>query len=345
MARRKPFTRVEKTNQIRAGHVRGMGDVVFKGFHCLNPECQNFIFVRKDSITEFFDIKCGACGYAHAYGDESKFYDFNLVDLRSGKTIESGGFTILHDEYIAEAQEYKYCIICNTLKPLSSFDQHSARSSGRQGECRLCKAVYNDIKNQTRTADQHREAAQKRRLYMELSGAEKIDSIRIYERFEYRCFKCGKDLSKDLEAKTDVQGGNLDHTLPARWLWPLTTENATLLCSEHNGDKADSWPSDFYTDRELRRLVTLTGIPYEVLTAAPHYNPEALEKLHHPEFVEALLEKYAPYMAELMLVRNRILRAAGFDFFSVSKKISRRWIRTANSLLSRSVTPKPSTGG
>ena len=32
MPRRKPYTKVAKTNQIRAAHVRGMGDVVFKGF-------------------------------------------------------------------------------------------------------------------------------------------------------------------------------------------------------------------------------------------------------------------------------------------------------------------------
>ena len=32
MARRKPYTKVVKTNQIRSDHVRGMGDIVFKGF-------------------------------------------------------------------------------------------------------------------------------------------------------------------------------------------------------------------------------------------------------------------------------------------------------------------------
>ena len=46
MVRRKPYTKVDKTNQIRAEHVRGMGDTVFKGFQCLNSECQEFIFVR-----------------------------------------------------------------------------------------------------------------------------------------------------------------------------------------------------------------------------------------------------------------------------------------------------------
>ena len=50
MVRRKPYTKVNKTNQIRAEHVRGMGDIVFKGFQCLNSECREFIFIRKDEI-------------------------------------------------------------------------------------------------------------------------------------------------------------------------------------------------------------------------------------------------------------------------------------------------------
>ena len=47
MPRRSPYTKVVKTNQIRAAHVSGMGDVVFKGFQCLNSECLEFIFIRK----------------------------------------------------------------------------------------------------------------------------------------------------------------------------------------------------------------------------------------------------------------------------------------------------------
>jgi len=56
MPRRSPYSKVNKTNQVRAEHVKGMGDVVFKGFQCLNPDCQNFIFVREDEITEDFQI-------------------------------------------------------------------------------------------------------------------------------------------------------------------------------------------------------------------------------------------------------------------------------------------------
>ena len=52
MTRRSPYSKVNKTNQIRAKHVRGMGDVVFKGFQCLNPACEEFIFIKADDINE-----------------------------------------------------------------------------------------------------------------------------------------------------------------------------------------------------------------------------------------------------------------------------------------------------
>ena len=213
--RRKPYTKVDKTNQIRAEHVRGMGDVVFTGFQCLNSECKEFIFIRKNEIGSDFEIVCPSCEIVMLSGDETQFYEYELKDRRDNSIIEEGTFTILHDDYIEEAQEYKYCIICNTIKPLELFDRHSARKSGRQGECRLCKAVYNAIKNKTRLTDQHREAAQKRRMYLNLSGSQKIKSEDIYKRFGDRCFKCGKDLRG-----VDAKERPLDHTLPAVFCGP-----------------------------------------------------------------------------------------------------------------------------
>ena len=325
MVRRTPYTKVVKTNQIRADHVRGMGDIVFKGFQCLNSECQEFIFILKDEIGDDFEIICPSCGMVMLSGDETQFYEYQLVDRRDNSTIEEGTFTILHDYYIKEAQEYKYCIICNTIKPLHLFDRHSSRKSGRQGECRLCKAVYNSMKNKTRLTDQHREAAQKRRMYLTLSASTKINSTEIYRRFGYRCFKCGRDLRK-----VDTKERPLDHTLPAVFLWPLTTENATLLCREHNGEKSGNWPSAYYSDNELKTLAVLTGIPYETLAGPPHYNPEAIERLKTREGVDQLLKKYAAYIEEIIKLRNRVLEHEGFDFFECSKTISPAWIRQAD---------------
>lgn len=307
-----------------------MGDVVFKGLQCLHPECKQFIFVRKDEISEYFEITCPACGHLHKFGEEAKFFDYQLMNTEENSLIEEGEFSILHDDYVDEAKEFKYCIICYTLKPLEYFDRHSARKSQHQGECRLCKAVYNKLKNPTRTADQHREAAQKRRLYMDLTNGDKIESKEIYERFGFKCFKCGEDLSQDIQTKSVQRGGNLDHTLPAKFLWPMTNYNATLLCRQHNGEKAEKWPSEFYSDQEIKRLVTLTGIPYETMVSEPHYNPDAIERLHDPEFVDMLIAKYAAYMEEVILIRNRIVTATGFDMFSVSRTLSKAWIEEAD---------------
>lgn len=329
MARRKAYTKVEKGNQIRADHVKGMGDVVFKGFQCLNPQCQNFIFIRKDEIYENFEIECSSCESVLAAGEETKFYDYELVNTENNTIIEEGEFTVFHEDYLAEAQEYKYCIICNAIKPLYLFDIHNVRKSGRQGECRLCKGIYNNIKNQTRLTDQHREAAQKRRLYVELSGGEKIDSKKVYERFDYKCFKCGKDLSN----VTDQRERPLDHTLPAYYLWSLTTENATLLCRQHNGEKSGKWTSEYYSDAEIKRLSVLTGIPYDLLAGKPVYNPEAIERLKDSQVVDGLLTKYSAYMNEIIKLRNRLLRDTGFDFFKSSKTISQVWIQQADAEL------------
>ena len=328
--RRKPYTKVDKTNQIRAEHVRGMGDVVFKGFQCLNSECKEFIFIRKSEIGSDFEIVCPSCEIVMLSGDETQFYAYKLEDRRDNSIIEEGTFTILHDDYIEEAQEYKYCIICNTIKPLDLFDRHGARKSGRQGECRLCKAVYNAIKNKTRLTDQHREAAQKRRMYLNLSGSQKIKSEDIYKRFGYRCFKCGKDL-RGVGAKERP----LDHTLPAVFLWPLTTENATLLCREHNSEKSDKWPSAYYSDNELKNLAVLTGVQYEILAGQPRYNPVAIERLKISEQVDQLLTKYAAYMSEIIKLRNRILEYEDFDFFQHSATISSAWIRQADQAYQR----------
>ena len=90
MPRRKTYTKVVKTDQIRAEHVRGMGDVVFKGFQCLNSECMEFIFVRKDEIGDDFEIACPSCEIVMLSGDETRFYEYKLEDQRDNSIIEEG---------------------------------------------------------------------------------------------------------------------------------------------------------------------------------------------------------------------------------------------------------------
>ncbi|HEY81666.1 MAG TPA: hypothetical protein G4O01_00030 [Dehalococcoidia bacterium] len=312
MPRRAPYTKVVKANQIRAEHVKGMGDVVFKGFHCLNSECKEFIFVRKDEINEDFNIICPSCGFVFSSTGESVFYDYQLTDIRDNSIIEERQFVIRHDEYIDEAQEYKYCIICNTLKPIDFFDRHSARQSGRQGECRLCKRIYNSIKNQTRITDQHREASERRRLYRVLAKEPtKIDAKSIYDKFGHKCFLCGKKLTYPEDVR-------LDHTLPARLFWPIST-SATLLCSDCNNVKHGKWPSEVYSESQLRKLSVLTSIPYEILAGPPKLNPEAVQWL--VENVDAFIEQWIRYPDEIKKVRNLVLEMTGTDIFKHAKVI------------------------
>lgn len=328
MARRSAYTKVEKIDR-KQGVGKGKGDKVYLGFQCLNHECEHFMLIEKDSIDDEFQLVCPSCSYEFSHDGSTKFYDYNLIDQSSGKDeiIESGDFLIYHFDYINNAKEFKYCIICNTMQPLENFDNHASRKSGRQGECRLCKLNYNAIKNQTRITDQHREAAQKRRLYLDITGTEKINSNEIYKKYDFKCFNCDTDLSQPDSKK------HLDHTLPAYYLWPLTTANATLLCGKCNGEKTNKWPNKFYTDNKLRRLQTITGFEYELLNGEPKYNPLALKELNKKEVVDELLIKYAAYLDEIIKVRNRILKDTDFDFFTNATNISEVWINKANELL------------
>jgi CRISPR/Cas system Type II protein with McrA/HNH and RuvC-like nuclease domain len=169
---------------------------------------------------------------------------------------------------------------------------------------------------------------------VDVSGAAgKIDSKEIFRRFEGKCFKCEKQLVDENGAP--IAGTyQLDHTLPAFYLWPLTTDNGTLLCSEHNNEKSGKWPAEYYNDQQLRKLQALTGLDYELLKGEPKINPAALDSLRDPDNVQALLAKYAAYMDEVVKLRNRILKHADFDFFAVVEgMIAKRWVEEADAQL------------
>ena len=327
MPRRTAYTQVVKYGQERPRHVAGKGDVAYKGFSCPGPECQAWITIEATAVDGSFEITCEACGTTWTDQDTVRLFAYDLMVDGTDTPLEQGLFELLVGDYVTEAQEFKYCVLCYALKPMDRFDRHSARQTGRQGECNMCKRQYNSIKNQTRLADQHREAAQKRRLYVDLGAGERFDAAAVRQRFEHRCFKCGVEIGST--------EGQLDHTLPAKYLWPLTTASATLLCGTHNGEKGGKWPSAFYERAELRRLSVMTGIDYDLLAGPPRYNPEALARLQDAEFVDRMLEKYAPYMDELQRLRNRVLQDTRIDFFLVSERVSVEYIRAADAALGR----------
>ncbi|MET3548335.1 5-methylcytosine-specific restriction endonuclease McrA [Paenibacillus favisporus] len=324
-SRRQKKNELIKENRKKATHVKGQ--TIYIGFQCLNHECEHFLFVKKDDICEDFELYCSKCNFKFEYGGETEFFDYKYkVD---GEIIKEDKFIVSHDNYIAEASEFKYCVLCNALKPISAFSTlkrlKSKSSSGHQSECKTCKDIYNNLANPIRTIDQHREYAQKRKLFVNIAGNHKLNSTEVYSRFNHSCFNCGKDLKIYQNSKEKP----LDHTLPVKFLWPLTTENATLLCQTCNTRKSDKWPSEFYEVDQLGELHRLTGIPYAILSGDAHYNPLAIEKLKDSKEVEKLVNKFAKYEDKLISLRNSIIEYEGFDFFE-GPNISKDLISRAN---------------
>lgn len=70
---------------------------------------------------------------------------------------------------------------------------------------------------------------------------------------------------------------HLDHTRPLAMLWPLDA-TATALCKEHNTEKRDRSPANFYSEVELELLAAITGVPLEQLQD-PSPNIAAVERL------------------------------------------------------------------
>lgn len=138
MARRAAYTKIKRSRFYQPDHVAGMGDRLFRGFQCLNKDCTAFILVPDEDVTPDFSVECGTCGFRHAAGETTELYDYELVDERDGSLVESGAFEILHDDYLAEAHCFKYCIRCPIQKPKSSrsLPAVDSRAWGGSG-CRL----------------------------------------------------------------------------------------------------------------------------------------------------------------------------------------------------------------
>lgn len=171
--------------------------------------------------------------------------------------------------------ELKKCSYCQRLLPLCTdrlgtlaFHKHNDKKSNHQNECRSCKKWrINDAFNPLRTTDQLHESSvitRERKLF--LREPEILQSIKdrmgaglksiIWGKFGKACFYC----KKALELK-EVQ---LDHTRPLAYLWPID-EYATCLCADHNNQKKEKFPIDFYSEKQLRELSEITSLPYAQL--------------------------------------------------------------------------------
>jgi hypothetical protein len=322
VARREAYTEVVKHDQVRPGHVVGQGDVLFRRFQCFSPTCTATLVVKDGECRDGFEIVCPTCGYRHFDGGSERFYGYEVVFSATGEVFDSGDFAPTHRAYLDLSEHVKYCVVCYALLPLAAFDGHKARVTGRQGECKMCKRVYNDLKNATRLTEQHREAADNRRLLREVSGETGVSAIGpLLDRFDRKCFNCERALQANPGGD---DGYYLDHTLPVALLWPLN-RGPTVLCRSCNGQKADKWPGTFYTDQsKLRALATRTGIEYAILAGEPFFNPEALRRLRATG--DEIIERWAAHPDRLRALGNRIMGATGEDIFGQASPEARRAI-------------------
>jgi len=269
---------------IEHEHLRAARRELLGNMHTFSPEAHFFSATGKGTISirihadrarsvrEVQPVRialksCNRCG---------RFLPINLLDERqhlsfsnhcvaeSRRPCKHGTFGRLRDQETGETIQLEY---------------------GFQLECRFCKKFeVNAAHNPQRTAAQMKEDAQRRRAfealtmelygespqlrYRHLTGRELSDDV--YMRFSGSCFKCGAKLPT-------VKDMHLDHTRPLALLWPLDS-SATALCKSCNSEKRDRLPRDFYDDKELRRLATITGLSVDELRD-PHPNTEAIDKL------------------------------------------------------------------
>jgi hypothetical protein len=178
---------------------------------------------------------------------------------------------------------------------------------GFQLECRFCKKFFvNAALNTQRTASQMKEDGARRRAFEVLlehlyRGSPQLAyrnrtgrdlAADVYERFDGACFKCKRQFG----ARNEMQ---LDHTRPLALLWPLD-EHATALCVDHNSEKRDRPPADFYDDAELTALAAITGLRIEELRD-PSPNLAAIQ--HLGENLPWFFDQFLP-SGELERVRD-----------------------------------------
>lgn len=299
--------------------------VPFYVFMCISPGCDNFVVVESDSITDGAIMsgqviaRCDACHFEYSIENIVKFLESKIEQPKEEIEAVLGEVGFNFDQAASDylihffnvKEKYKYCSICETLKPFHEFHSHKRTVTQRQHECSTCKnRIINSILNPLRTAEQLREGSEGRRLlFITLGKEKKINKTDLLDKFEGVCFKCRKPITPETM--------RLDHTLPAKLLWPLSY-GPTPLCAECNGDKAENWPSQFYSSQELRRLSALTGITYEKLDGEARINPEAITllKSEMDEVVERGIKK-PELIAKL---RRLVLSMEGFDVLDYLNK-------------------------
>lgn len=270
---------------------RVKGQLVHLVFNCAGAGCSAILTVAEGELVEHAEFRCPSCGF-------------------------------LNERMVASTGDrWKYCVRCERLKPLSQFDRHGRLRSGHQSECRECKKNINQFGNRLRTKDQLREGAEGRRLFGAIVDDTRVSLDGLMDRFRGRCFNCGKPVHP---GSAGPDAARVDHTLPARYLWPAGL-GATLLCGQCNGAKRDRWPSEFYDREHLKQLSVLTGIAFDLLSASPMVNPAAVTAMKAG--IDAILVDFAPYPEKVRTVRKLVLDMTGEDILEGASTVP-PWARS-----------------
>mgnify|MGYP000029311607 CR=1 FL=1 len=215
---------------------------------------------------------------------------------------------------------------------------------GFQLECRFCKKfVVNRALNKKRSTAQMKEDGQRRRhfelLIAELQQRSEQLNFRaktkmelsdyIWDNFKGSCFKC----SNKIESKRKMQ---IDHTRPLALLWPLD-ETATVLCASCNNQKRDQSPSEFYSNTEIAKLSSLTGLSLDELRSTEPNHKIINELINRKDWFfneflnkpELLKEKEGKIAAELIVkALDKVLsrsETVEYNFSFVDQYKGRQW--------------------
>lgn len=260
----------------------------FAFYVCVRCLAHNFVSVgtKPLSPTEAYESqswKCSVCGFAHSRtsplptkdhkGRKTPFAKWD-PQLTGANSLGAQRFWKAFFTMSTEARDayWKQCNTCGRILPTRSFSGHAGWGPlEKQMECRSCKAVINTSLNPKRTKEQlHESAARRRTADLLLAGeSERLDLKELFKRFGGKCFKTGKSLKYEERGTWAV-----DHILPSRWLYPLSVRNAALLSKSANENKRDRWPSEFYSNNELKRLAQITGANLALVSSKkPIVNP------------------------------------------------------------------------
>lgn len=273
------MARRETTNTTGIPRIEGLtSHDAWASYSCINCRERNYVNIGQYLLTpeeayENCKWMCGVCHFDHYSEAELPFESWPEPATEATGTPAQRFWKGFFRSCTEKPESYwKQCNTCGRVLPNQDFSRHAKWGPlEKQLECRACKAVINANLNPKRTTEQLRESAAKRRIAELLTEAndEKLNVEDLFRRFDYKCFKTGATLEIEHSASWQI-----DHTIPSRYFYPLSFENATLLSTDANQNKSGKWPSEFYTNTELVNLARITGANLTLLArTTPINNP------------------------------------------------------------------------